>query len=435
MAVLVLLPAPRTATTLYRPFDDYAPGARQQASGGTGTSYPTNLSAALYNPAYFGTITEAYGSMTPDGQAHLSDILAGRQVAFLNFPLIGFQTPLTKGVGWQISSVSPYQRKFPTEENFTYYYINSGLGWRAGRRFYMGLTAGPSFSIQSGQYYNIAWAGSFGLLYYFDAKQKYSAGLSVFFPGQGTWEPFSSGENIKERVPSRLQAGFSWKLDPRLRLKLEMHFTDWSGSRFRRQNSDGAYTNIAPDFQTGFWHDSHPHLGLDYTLPWFEDAWFFSGLQTASYFDYKGDNQRQLHLTLGFGAVAGGEAKKKKKVRKKGRRQKKEQAITETYLFEDRLRVYASLSDSIIPSMVWQENILIEKVQITIEYRFWEYRPDQPEESPPEEAPGNDEKGTTPGPPVTYEAPPGEPDTLPEDPEEIPGKDNNEDPTVPWDSL
>lgn len=320
----------------YRPFDINHSGARVQGAGATGVSSIDSIGSLAQNPAYLADITRPSMALGLDAQTRIQSVQSQFFVAPQYVPVVAWGMPVGQNGGVGLMINSPMQRLFPDSE-YILYNIEGAYAYPITRSLNVGVTAGAAVGLQAQLYYATAFSWSLSLLYHRDA---FFLGL-LFRPGVVLdYSPYSSGSNLTERTPDYFKLGISRSFGL-VAIALDIEQVSWQSSYFKENG-----TNVAPRFQHGFLDGINPHLGFNFSLPYWPGLQFRTGFYTSDFYDFLGHNDRQILWTFGLGGLAGAD------------------------FWGERLRIDFSLVSSFIPSFFWSEANQIEKLQVTFEFLY-----------------------------------------------------------------
>lgn len=320
----------------YRPYDFYVGGARAAGAGATGVSAPDSAGSMAQNPAYLSEIETSAFAIAFDAQTRITRLQTDVNIQPEFIPLLNIAWPVKPNSGAGLIIQSPFQRRFP-DSRFINYNIEAAFAHSISRSLNLGVSGGPAIGIENEQYQGWGFGYSVSMLYH---NEHFRAGLLVRPGTKLNYSVFSTGKPVEEKLPDLYRAGISKRFNGVL-LSLEVDYIDFNTSAFIHNS-----VATAPDFKEGYFGYLQPHIGASFSLPWWPGLIFRGGVHTENFYDYQGNNERQVLLSLGFGGLAGAE------------------------LWGERLRIDFSWVSSFIPSVLFEENNQIEKAQVTFEFIY-----------------------------------------------------------------
>lgn len=326
------------AFAIYRPIDVYQPGARGAGAGATGTSNIDSVEILGMNPAYAAEISTPRAALGVDAQTRITRVKSD-QVILLKpqfIPMLNFAFPIMPNSGGGISVQSPFQRRFP-DGNFIYYTIEGIFAHTLTRNLSAGISLGAGMGLELERFDGWGLSGSASLLY---REAKWSAGLFIRPRATLVYSAYPGVDSFSETLPDIVRAAYTRDFSF-VELTFGLEYVNWEAVRF---NENGV--NTAPVIEKGLFGRIHPHIGAMFEIPRWPGLQFRTGFFTQDFIAFDGKNDRQILFTLGLGGLAGED------------------------FWGERLRIDFSLISSFIPSLFWEENNSVEKLQMSFEFMY-----------------------------------------------------------------
>ncbi|GEM_PF-5701232 len=310
-------------------YDMYPVGAKANGLGGAYTAIADDSSAVFWNPAGIIQQKNTVISYLLDSQFMLNDIRdpfnSVFKVTYETPALISFLTPLFDNrIVAGLSAMTPIQRKI--DGHFYIAQFSPVVSFLSLPNLSIGIAGGVLLS----ELRDFGWGWDFqaGLLWFVDSKIR--AGLNFRSSPVVSW----TQDDIQGVFPWSMQAGISYKVSWDLILSMDIEYIGWRNSSLLDRGIERA-----PVFDTGLFYEILPKIGLMYTHEQ-SGAHLRLGLNTSSFLDA---SVLVPQYKLAFGI--GGKAFK----------------IVE---------IEASLVDSYLISLFYEEQRVIETIQVNIEYKF-----------------------------------------------------------------
>lgn len=336
VSLLIFILSVQSLSAVYRAYDVYRPGARAAGAAATGTANIDSVGSLAFNPAYLADISSTAVALGADAQTRIDRIQTDYNIEPQFIPVLAFGMPVKPNSGAGVMIYSPYQRRFP-DADFIQYNIEGVYAFSLTRKLNIGVTMGAAMGLETERFDGWGYAFSLSALYH---TENFNLGL-LFRPGSTIeYSTYSTGQTLSEKMPDQLKGGISGFWGP-VKLTFELEYINWDNSYFIENNND-----ITPDFEKHYLGRVHPHIGAEFPLIFWPGLNFRTGLYTEDFFDFTGNNERQILFTAGFGGLAGAD------------------------LWGERLRIDFAIISGFIPSFFYNEAHQIEKIQVTFEFIY-----------------------------------------------------------------